>query len=259
MWRLAVILLLLGTGCTPPANAHSVTPPPNASIDLQYTEKFDYNANVAIMNLDGFDTSATTVTTLLARGVYPICYLNVGATENWRADIADFPKEVVGNAYEGWDGEHWLDIRRIDLIGPIIERRMEMCKAKGFLGVDPDNLDGYETETGFDLTEADQLHFLHWLAQTAHKKGLAIGLKNAPQFAETLASSYDWALTESCFDQGWCADMQPFRNLGKPVFMIEYTDNKVKHSAMCSRARTLGYQALLKHRELDGEFRKTCP
>lgn len=37
------------------------TPPPHASIDLQYTGKLDYNAPVRVLNLDGFDTSAATV------------------------------------------------------------------------------------------------------------------------------------------------------------------------------------------------------
>ncbi|MCH2546374.1 MAG: endo alpha-1,4 polygalactosaminidase [Alphaproteobacteria bacterium] len=235
-----------------------ITPPVNGTIDLQYTGKIDGTAPVQVLNLDGFDTSAELVATLLAKGVYPVCYINAGATENWRPDIADFPAQVVGKAYEGWEGEHWLDIRRIDLIGPIISKRMDMCKAKGFLGIDPDNLDGYQTSTGFDLTENDQLKFLYWLANTAHTKGLAIGLKNAPEFAERLANNYDWALTESCFDQGWCEDMRPFAALGKPVYMVEYTDNKTSHKAMCAHAKKLGFIGVLKHRELDGSFRKTC-
>lgn len=242
------------------SQVQNYTPPPNGSIDLQYNDPMDYDAQVQVMNLDAFDTSAETVAQLLARGVYPICYINVGAWEDWRPDADTFPAEVIGKDYEGWEGEKWLDIRRLDLLEPIIRERLRMCRDKGFLGVDPDNLDGYQTDTGFPLTEEDQLRFLHWLSRLAHEEGLAIGLKNMPELAGQVVGDFDWALTEDCQAQSpsWCERMEPFRKQGKPVFMVEYTDAGVKREDLCARAKELGYVGLLKKRELDGGFRETC-
>lgn len=255
--RRAVLTTILALTACVQANAY--TPPPvGGSIDLQYTGKINPDVPVTVLNLDGFDTSAETVAALRARGVYPMCYINVGASENWRPDMASFPKEILGNAYDGWDGEHWLDIRRIDLLGPILAKRFEMCREKGFLGVDPDNLDSYQqSKTGFPITEEDQIKFLKWISKTARKQGLAIGLKNAPELVPQLVNDFDWVLTESCFDQQWCGELTPFRKAGKPVYMIEYTDNKTKAADMCVVAKRLGFTAVLKHRELD-QYRESC-
>jgi hypothetical protein len=257
MLRLWLLCLLLFHTVTP-AVAAPVTPPPHGSIDLQYSGDIDYSTPVRVLNLDGFDTSADTVAQLRARGVYPICYINIGASEDWRPDLKDFAPEVMGKAYEGWEGEHWLDIRRIDLLGPIMGKRLDMCKAKGFLGVDPDNLDNFQQDTGFSISKTDQLRYLGWFATEAHKRGLAVGLKNIPEFAPILADTYDWALTESCFVQGWCEEMRVFTQRGKPVYIVEYTDEEVDLPALCAHARQHGFIALLKHRELDGKFRRSC-
>lgn len=249
------VFLLLGL-LAAPAWAQ-VTQPPSGSIDLQYND-VNYGTPVQVFNLDGFDTPAAEVAKLRERGVYPVCYINIGARENWRPDHGDFPAKVVGKAYEGWEGEDWLDIRRIDLIGPIMAKRLDMCKAKGFLGIDPDNLDSFQQDTGFEISKTEQLRYLGWIATEAHKRGLAIGLKNIPEFVPLLADSYDWALTESCFVQGWCDEMLPFIERRKPVYVVEYTDEDVKFPALCAYAGQHGFTALLKNRELDGKFRKDC-
>ena len=64
------------------------------------------------------------------------------AVEDWRADVGDFPAAVFGSEMEGWADERWLDIRRTDLLEPIMRRRIETCAEKGFDAVDPDNMNG---------------------------------------------------------------------------------------------------------------------
>lgn len=39
-----------------------------------------------------------------------VCYISIGSVENWRDDADDFPAEAIGNDYDGWEGEKWLDI-----------------------------------------------------------------------------------------------------------------------------------------------------
>lgn len=229
-------------------------PAVGASWHLQFTGEIDTSLDVYIYNLDLFDTSADTVAQLHADGRRVICYINVGAWEDWRPDAADFPAEVIGADYEGWPGEKWLDISNLTAFAPIIEARLDLCAAKGFDGVDPDNLDGAQNATGFDITEAEQLAYLRWLATAAHERGLAIGLKNVPEHAADLEADYDWALVESCFYYDFCEDFIPFIDAGKPVFAIEYIDLGVNTSDFCQEALALSFSAILKTRELDQQF-----
>ncbi len=211
-----------------------------------------------VIDLDLFDTDAKTIALLKSRGAHLVCYINVGAYEDWRPDIGDFPREVIGKAYEGWAGERWLDIRQVDALAPVLRARFDLCKQKGFDAIEPDNLDGFEQQSGFPLTRGDQLRFNRWIAVEAHQRGLSIGLKNVPGLLPDLSMHYDWVLLEDCFDQGWCADFAPFRAMGKAVFAVEYTDSGIKFEEFCEKMAGLGFTGLLKNRDLD-PFEKRCP
>lgn len=204
-----------------------------------------------MLDLDLFETEARVVAQLNSRGIRTVCYMSAGSWEEWREDARLFPPEVIGNAYEGWPGERWLDIRRIDLLAPLLGHRMDLCKAKGFDALEPDNIDGYTNDTGFPLSAGDQIRFNKWLASEAHKRGLSVGLKNDPDQAAELAGDFDWALTEDCFAEGWCEQMLPFIRQGKAVFATEYTDMDMTRSKFCGQAKDLGINAILKTRELD--------
>jgi hypothetical protein len=226
-------------------------PESGATWQIQFNGKIDTTLEVDIYDLDLFDTSAETVAALHADGKRVICYLNAGAWEDWRPDADTFPAEVLGNDYEGWPGERWLDISNLEALAPIMLARLDLCAAKGFDGVDPDNLDGFTNDTGFELSGEDALGYTQWLAEEAHSRGLAIGLKNAPENASELEPHFDWVITESCFVYGWCADMLPFIEAGKPVFAIEYVEMGMSTASFCAEAIDLGFSAILKNRNLD--------
>jgi hypothetical protein len=78
-----------------------------------------------------------------------------------------------------------------------------------------------------------------------------------PEQAGELLPHVDWAQAESCFSQGWCAALAPFVEAGKPVVVIEYTDDPMRISLMCRDAATLRFSLLVKKRELDA-FRREC-
>ncbi len=217
----------------------------------QLSGTVDISSPAHVYDIDGFMSTADLVTQLHARGQHVVCYVSVGSWEDWRPDAGQFPAGIIGKDYTGWPGEKWLDIRRLDVLGPLLEHRLDMCKAKGFDALEPDNIDGYANETGFPLTYADQLTFNRWLAEQAHQRGLSIGLKNDAEQVPDLVSSFDWALTEDCFSQGWCAKVAPFIHAGKSVFAAEYTDTGITLSKFCKEAQTLGFSAILKNRDLD--------
>jgi hypothetical protein len=165
---------------------------------------------------------------------------------------------VLGKDYEGWSGERWLDIRRIDLLAPIMLARLDLCAAKGFDAVEPDNMEIHGENTGFPLTYQDQLRYARWLADEAHKRGLAIGQKNAPDMTRDLVELFDFAILEDAFYYHWADEMKPYTDAGKAVFDAEYTDLPGDFAAACRQSQELGFSTILKHRDLDA-WVQFCP
>ncbi len=195
-------------------------PAPGTSWQWQLTGMLDLSFDVAMYDLDLFETSSAVVAMVHARGAKAVCYISAGTWEDWRPDAQKFSSAVKGRA-NGWAGEVWLDIRSPEL-RPIIEARMDLCKAKGFDGIEPDNVDGYSNTTGFPLTYADQLTYNRFLADAAHTRGLSVGLKNDVEQAADLVDWFDWALNEECFKYRECEQLSSFINAGRAVFHVEY-------------------------------------
>ena len=221
---------------------------------IQFTGRIDRTVDVAAFDLDVFDTPARLVSRLQAQGRHVVCYINAGAWENWRTDADEYPAAVKGKPLDGWPGERWLDIRRIDVLGPIISDRLDICAAKGFDAVEFDNVDGYSNSTGFLLTADDQLAFDRWLADDAHAHGLGVGLKNTLSLADQLEPRFDFAILEQCFQYRECNLVQPFLSADKPVLDVEY---KLARSQFCTKASNLGLFAMRKRLELDA-WRRVC-
>lgn len=234
-------------------------PPVNTRWQWQLTAlPIDQSLAVDMYDIDLFENAASTVAALHAHGAKVVCYISVGSWEDWRPDNGQFPPTVIGKDYKGWPGEKWLDIRQIELLAPVMRARFDQCRAKGFDAIEPDNIDGYANDTGFALTSADQLKYNRWLAKEAHQRGLSIGLKNdADQVAELLAE-FDWALTEDCFQQGWCEQVRPFIQAGKPVFAAEYRDTGIRLDEFCPQAKAWSFSAILKDPDLTA-WRQACP
>jgi endo-alpha-1,4-polygalactosaminidase (GH114 family) len=218
------------------------------------------DVDAQVFDIDLFDNPASVVASLHAKGRKVIAYISAGSYENWRPDKSKFlaHPEVLGKNYAGWAGEKWVDIRCLDILGPIMKARMDRAKRKGFDALEPDNIDGYQNDTGFPLTYADQITYNTFLARAAHARGLSIGLKNDPDQVGDLLSHFDWALVEDCFADKFSGQLTPFIAAGKAVFAAEYTDTGITRGKFCPKAKTLRFSAILKHRNLDA-WRRTCP
>ena len=198
-------------------------------------------------DIDWSDTPVRTVRALHARHRVAICYLDAGSWENWRPDAQRFPRALIGKPYQGWAGEWWLDIRQTARLLPLVGWRLDRCKAKGFDGVEFDNVDGYQNDTGFRLTAADQLRYNTLLANEAHRRGLSVALKIDGDQVRGLLSYFDWALDEECFHDQWCDQLEPFLRAGKAVMDVEYHLTPEK---FCSRANAMNINALYKRLDL---------
>ena len=229
-------------------------PSPGTSWQIQLQGKLNIGLDVQAYDIDLFDTAQTHIDGLRARGVKVICYFNAGGYEDWRPDADQFPPEVLGGPLGDWPGERWLDIRRIDLLAPIMGARLDLAVAKGCDAVDPDNVDGFANKTKLPLTAADQLAYNRWIAGQARQRGLAVGLKNDLKQVKDLVGDFDFAVNEQCVQYNECDRLTPFIAAGKAVFGIEYSGKPAK---ACRVANRLDFDTLIKRMKLDA-WRQAC-
>ena len=238
---LAVATALLAPAA--PADARWRPRPTTAPWQIQLQGRVDLAIPARFYEIDGFDTPRRTVRALHRRGRKAICYVSAGSWENWRPDAGSFPRAVLGKRYDGYPDERWLDIRRIRLLAPVLKRRFAMCARKGFDAVEADNVAGWENDTGFPLTAADQLRFNRWIARAVHRRGMSIGLKNDGRQAARLSRTFDFAVVEECFQYDECGQYRPFIRAGKAVFSVEY---ELAPRRYCSAARDLRFSSIKK-------------
>src|SRR5690606_27116803 len=89
----------------------------------------NYTTTADVIDIDAFSATPELVANLKTQGKTVIAYLSVGSVENYRPDASDFPQGVIGNEYDGYPDEKWLDIREIELLAPIMEARFNMVKS----------------------------------------------------------------------------------------------------------------------------------
>ncbi len=242
---------------SPPPSANWWHPTPGLTWQWQLDEEVDTSVDAQVYDIDLY-VDQSIIDSLHNRGVKVIGYISVGSKENWRPDANRIPGEALGKEYEGWPGEKWLDIRQINQLAPIMRARLDLCSVKGFDGVEPDNIEIWNNDTGFPISYQDQLSYAQFLVEEAHSRGLAIGLKNAPDMVADSHSFFDFAITEDAFHFQWVEKMLPFIKTGKPVFAAEYTDMDVDFNAACEWGRQHHINFILKNRILTA-FRATCP
>jgi len=156
---------------------------------------------------------------------------------------------LVRTKMREWD-EYWLDYRH-EGVKEYMSRALDLAQEKGCDGVEFDNIDAYaafvdeeedeEEEDDDDeeeeeeeeeereikwcnaLTAEDQKKYNLWLAEQAHERGLAAGLKNCLGLIKDLKNDFEFAINEDCYDYEECDYYKPFLKLNKPVFAAFYT------------------------------------
>ncbi len=217
--------------------------------------------DVDVYDLDLFDTPTSLIADLQQQGRRVICYFSAGSYEDFRDDADRFLPVELGETLDDFADERWLDIRSANVRAIMLDR-LDVAVEKGCDGVEPDNVDGYANDTGFDLTAADQLAFNRLIANAAHERGLAVGLKNDLDQIPRLVDHFDFSVNEQCHEFDECDALAPFIDAGKPVFNAEYADGFVndptRRDTTCGNARSQGIQTLILPIDLDDSFRFSC-
>lgn len=229
-------------------------PGPQTRWHWQLTGTLDTTPDVAMFDIDLFDTAPDSIAALQSEGRVVVCYFSAGSHEEWRPDADQFPPGAIGSPLDEWPGERWLDIRDAT-VRDLLAARLDLAVTKGCDGVEPDNVDGYTNDTGFPLSGADQLDFNQWLAEQAHLRGLSVGLKNDLDQVEPLLAHFDWSLNEECMAYDECDLLMPFIAAGKAVFHVEYVDDPAQGpdlaAQVCPDALDRSFSTLVKQWDLD--------
>ncbi|GJP41202.1 hypothetical protein CLOM_g877 [Closterium sp. NIES-68] len=217
---------------------------PNVDGSIDTTDPAD------VYDVDGFSVPPSTIAYLQAAGKKVVCYFSFGTYESYRPDSKSFPKRVKKGrvcldrwCLKWWPGERWLNVKD-PVVKRIMEKRVQLAASKGCDGIEPDNIDAYSNRLNkwllpftrsVRITKKDQIRYNSWIADTVHKHGMSVGLKNALTIAAALVSKYDWALVEECnafsdwSSGGWykgkyeCDYVNVFIKANKAVFVAEYT------------------------------------
>ncbi len=205
---------------------------------------FPIDLQVDVYIVDLFDTPISFISQLKNANKTVYCYSSAGTYENWRPDANNFDKSVIGNNVDGWAGEKWLDISKIVKLYNVMNARAQMAKAKGCDGMDWDNVDGYQQNTGFNLNYNKQLVYNMFLVIISKINGLKVGLKNDVEQIKDLYLYYDFAINEECYKYKECNTYTQFITNNKPVYNVEY-------SSSCPSSPLAGLSTILKKLSLN--------
>lgn len=236
---------------------------PPVSITWHWQLKGEVNTSypAKLYDIDLFNSSAALINTLKASGKKVICYFSAGSYEDFREDKDKFKAAELGNALVDRLNERWLDIRSLNVAGIMISR-LNLAALKGCDGVEPDNMDAYLNNSGFDLSARDQLAFNKFIANEAHKRGLSVGLKNNMEQIPELIDFFDFSVNEQCHEFHECNVLRGFIINGKPVLNAEYQqsyiDNPVEREALCNISNGIQFSTLILSRNLDDSLRFSC-
>ncbi len=260
------LVLVVAAGCGSSSDDDSTDAAPTGSGTLSADATWQWQLygevnteyDVDVYDVDLFDSPPELIDALHADGRTVVCYFSAGSHEDWRPDAGDFDDDALGEYLEDYDDERWVDVRD-DSVRDVMRRRLDLAVERGCDGVEPDNVDGYANDPGFDLTADDQIDFNRFLASEAHDRGLLVGLKNALDEIPELVDDFDFAVNEQCFEHDECDALQPFLDQGKPVFTAEYEAGlRADHDELCADARDRGMHTLILPVDLDDAFRVSC-
>jgi hypothetical protein len=253
----------MGADWPPILDPNPAVQPPKWDWQLAVPIKVNPDPTIKIYDIEMFENEKTgAVKTLHDKGYKVICYVDVGSWENWRDDAAAFPRSILGTTYSGFPDERWLDIRDVNsaksqtgmALANILMARFNRAKAMGCDAIEPDNMDGYDKtaheSSGFPLTYEDQIYFNLWVASEVHARGMLVGLKNNINQAHDsrIYNTFDFVVSEQCFQYNECSYFSDFLRLNKPVFETEYGMALAK---FCAKAKASRISAIKKRPALN--------
>ncbi|CAN0440151.1 unnamed protein product, partial [Pylaiella littoralis] len=207
--------------------------------------------DVELYDID-YSYSSAVIADLQSKGKKVMCYISAGTSEDFRDDINLFPAEVKGGIVTFGEGdtfpdEAWLDLRRLDLVAPIMLERMDIMKAKGCDAVEWDNADLPVHTLGLSgdgrISLSVQIAYNAWMAAQTHARGMGVAMKNNNEAAAFHVDDYDMVVNEECWINGNCVNYWPWAKARKPILNTEYFTTRCMY---CTQANLMEMSTIKK-------------
>lgn len=226
-----------------------------AQLDVRNMERNPSGA--AVFDIDLFQNDKELINELHANGTRVICSFSAGTVEIWRPDASYFPAHAQGRAQADHLGARWLNIKDAT-VQQLMRKRIDLAVHKDCDAVDPTNVDAYQIAA--KICQDDAVAYVKMLAEHAHSKNLAFGLRNAPDIAGRLMEDIDFSVCESCSRTKDCEAYQKFIDAGKPVFHVEYANETASRlgetpkemlDSICNVKGSEGFSTIVKRHNQD--------
>jgi hypothetical protein len=195
-----------------------------------------------VYDIDGINNPASTIAALHKLGAKAVCYIEIGAAGNYYSAAQEHLKTTyyaqlkaagdLGKSVPDYP-ERYLNIKAASTVTIIKAMIRQQCAAKGFDAVEPDIDDSFSDNTGFGITETQNITYDKTLGAYAHSLGLAWGQKNGDAnsaFSAALEPTTDFLLDEECNFYHTCQIVTPpYVHAGKLVLNAEYTADWGQH------------------------------
>ncbi len=282
----------------PTSGTINLPPTGKISWDWQIGASGDSNVVVpsgaVLMDVDGFNISASKISSLKASGIYTVCYIDAGSYEDGRPDSSLYPAylkiykdvqwnewfldvkdvfrpiqpagtQLVNNQWVDASGKPLAGLPTAGAFALLLEARFKMCADKGFDALEPDNLQNDENAGG-KVSLQEQIDFNGWVADTAHANNLAVFQKNGPdkillkdKTGKMMVEKFDAILNEECQTNSECPPLAEYVKRGKLALNTEYVG-----TLDCALSNSLVINSIMKDLPLTGGnmakyTRKTCP
>jgi hypothetical protein len=217
--------------------------------------KLDYGDDKPVMVPAG--ALAGTIAQLHARtpSTIVICHVETGLWELSRPDAVKFPGynadpakipdnpdapapgTVTGDpapgSVIGWNlgsaDQRLLDTSAAarQMWAPIMFKRFDLARQIGCDGIEPAHNDAAVYASGFTVKTEDTFAWYAEVAMQGHTRMLSTGMKGGDQdqlggLIDMAADQFDWLMIERCGEHKRCDRAQPFLQVHKPVFAIDY-------------------------------------
>ena len=224
-------------------------PTPGTSWQWQISGALDTRVAVSVYDIDLYNSSAADIAGLQAQGRKVICYFDT-SYEPGRPESATL-LPYIGNPYQGWPGQYWLDIRQPAVVSVMLGR-IDLAKQKGCDAIEADSVDAFHNNPGFNFTLDDQRRFILTLARAAHARGISYGLKNDLDDISNVLSEVDFSINEECAKYNECDRLSPFVAANKAVFDAEYGPDLAATAAqVCPALNARNFDGIVKNLSLD--------
>eukprot|EP00752_Nemacystus_decipiens_P018377 g16486.t1 len=259
MWTGPTCERALGDFSVPDAASSWYKPPLNVTWEWQIDGAaipgvFDDGSLHAGVDLYDIDISypKSVVEDLQDKGKAVMCYISGGTAEEFRDDFNLFPEEAKGGIVTFAEGdtfpdEKWLDLRRLDLVAPIMLDRLDTLQAKGCDAVEWDNADLPVHDLGLSdgghVVLDVQIAYNAWMAAQTHARGMGVAMKNNNEAAAFHVQDFDMVVVEECWIFGFCNNYWPWIKAKKPVLNTEYFTARCMY---CPQAELMGMSTIKK-------------